>query len=63
VCSFDVIRQRAASERSRADRINLQLEVKLIKCIVGKPDTEVHSGGQGTGWEGITKIDLRGKWL
>lgn len=37
--------------------------MKFIKSIVGKPDTGVHFGGQGIGWEGITKVNIRDKWL
>lgn len=42
--SFDVIHQWTAFEGSRTDRINLQWDMKFIKSIVGKPDTEVHLG-------------------
>jgi len=34
-----------------------------VKPIVGKPDTEVHFGVKAIEWEGITKINLKGKWL
>ena len=42
--SFEVIRHWLALEGSRADRINFEWEMKFVKSIVGKPDTEVHLG-------------------